>query len=648
MDNYMYYFEVAAALNLLIVLYDMMTKKQYYRDDAKIFIRASVAQIALSLVDVLSCFLLEIADFIPLFINVFVVVVYFVLQALTIFYITLFPQAYSSHRINKKSKLYWVAVVLFLANAGLAVTSLFTKAYFYFEGTTYYQGELAALGYYFYFIMALGICIYAFMPNHNFLPGERLSLIVAMLINGLGVFIQYYFRTSLITGLATSIALLLLYVTLENPNSYMDKTTGSGNYESIRRRMETWRASSDRYAFITVRIDNLNHFEHFIEGDKSEEIISMLAEFLKTHFKSRRNVYRLDDRSITMIINGGRTEATECLGKLTFLESQKISLSTGKSYNLEYSVAACLYPEHAKTFNDFHTVTDYLLNELKGNANNHSFMANDETMKKLEYKDRVERALVKALQEDGVDLFFQPIYDTVKKRITGLEALSRLTDCEMGSIPPKDFIEIAERCGRIEELTQRQFEKVCRFINANLCRTDYDIENIHINLSPILLNRKEMVPWIIDKMHQYNIPVGMINFEITESATADSPEILAIAIKQLMEAGAVFSLDDYGTGYSNILYMANFPFVAIKFDKEMIWSYFEQDVFKTILNKEFELVQELGENIVAEGVETEEQLTALSEKGIRYIQGYYFSSPLSENRILEYLKAPAPEKWFSK
>lgn len=648
MGNYLYYFEVAAVANLLIVLYDMLTKKQYYRDDAKIFIKAVISQISLSLVDILSCFLLEITEVVPLFINVFVVVVYFVLQALTIFYITMFPQAYNCHRIVKKSRNYVGAVVLFVANAGIAVSSIFTKFYFYFdENKVYHQGNLAALGYYFYFIMAAAIAIYAIMPNHKYLFGERFSLLGAMFIICAGTQLQYTFRLSLITGLATSIALLLIYITMENPNSYMDKSSGSGNHEAIKRRMESWNQLRDNYAFVTVRIDNLEHFEHIIEGDKSEEIISMLAEFLKVHIKNRRNVYRLDDNSITMIIPGGYKEVEKLLAELKVLGQERTEFDGAVHYNLDYSVAACIYPDQVKNFHRFHAVTDYLLAEIKGNASKHSIIASEETLKMLKRSDDVEAALVRALKEDSVDLFFQPIYDTQRKKISGLEALSRLTDPKLGNIPPDEFISIAEKSGRIEELTQKQFEKICRFINNNLKGEDCPIDAVNINLSPLLLNRKEMVPWLIDRMQTYNIPVGMINFEITESATADSPEILALAIKQLMEAGAVFSLDDYGTGYSNILYMANFPFVAIKFDKELIWSYFEQEVFRTILDKEFELVLELKENIVAEGVESEEQLVALANKGIRFIQGYYFSSPLSEQRILEYLKAPAPAKWFN-
>ncbi len=649
MENYIYYFEVAAAANLLIILYDMLTKKQYYRDDAIIFIKASVAQICLSLVDILSCFLLEYTAVVPLWINKLVIVVYFVLQALTIFYITMFPQAYNCHRIVKKSKNYVGAVILFIANAGMGIGSLWYPMYYYFdENKLYYQARFASMIYIFFFIMVGAIIVYALMPNHKYLMGERFSLVGAMLIIGLGNYLQFFIRTSLITGLCTSIALLLIYITMENPNSYMDKTSGSGNHEAIKRRMESWHPLKDRYAFVTVRIDNLEHFEHILEGDKSEEIISGLAEFLKVLTKSRRNVYRLDDNSITVIMPGGLEKVDEFLKGLDKHGSKGFSENYKRRYNLEYSAAGCVYPDQVTNFHKFHGVTDHLLGKIKGNISKHSIVANEEILNVLQRNDTVEMALKKALKTDGVDLYFQPIYDTKKRKITTLEALSRLTDPELGSVPPGEFIKIAETSGRIEELTKHQFEKICRFIQNHISNGELDIETININLSPILLNRKEMVPWLIEQMQKYNVPVGMINFEITESATADSPEILAIAIKQLMDAGAVFSLDDYGTGYSNILYMANFPFVSIKFDKELIWSYFEQDVFRTILDKEFELVQELKENIVAEGVENEEQLETLISRGIRYIQGYYFSSPLSERRIMEYLKSPAPSKWFKR
>ena len=645
--DYMYYFEVAAVANLVIILYDMLTKKQYYRDDAKIFIRAALSQTVLSLVDILSCLLLENTETVPLFLNKIVVVVYFILQATTIFFITLFPQAYNCHKTIRASRQYVGAWILYAANMLIALTSAFNGLYFYFDGTRHYhQGSLAGLGYAFYLIMALIIIIYALMPNHKYLVRERLALVVSMLLICAGVWIQYAMRNVLSLGLSTSIALLLIYVTLENPNNYMDKTLGIGNHEAMKRRMETWNPIRDTYVFVTVRVDNLSHFEHLTDGDKSEEIISMLVDFMMQNTDSERNVYRLDDNSITVVIRGNREKAGEFTQGLKVLDEQSVTDRNGEKYNLEYSIAACVYPDQVNSFHKFHSATDYLLGAVRGNAGTHVAIADGDTMEKLERRERVEKVLSRALKSDSVDLFFQPIYDTKAGKITGLEALSRLTDPEMGNIKPSEFIEIAEADGRIVELTQKQFEKICRFINKNIKNTESTIENINVNLSPVLLNRSEMVPWLINMMQKYDIPVGMINFEITESATADSPEILAIAIKQLMDAGAVFSLDDYGTGYSNILYMANFPFVAIKFDRELIWSYFEQDVFRTILNKEFELVSELKENIVAEGVETEEQLNTLIKKGIRYIQGYYFSSPLSEERIMEYLMAPAPAKWF--
>ena len=129
----------------------------------------------------------------------------------------------------------------------------------------------------------------------------------------------------------------------------------------------------------------------------------------------------------------------------------------------------------------------------------------------------------------------------------------------------------------------------------------------------------------------------MIFLELTENTMVESPELVRKTMEEMIRYGVHFSLDDYGTGYSNISYLIQFPFKQIKFDKRMIWSYFESQEANIIMKNEFTILHTLKKEIVAEGIETEEQYHQMKTHGIRLFQGYYFSRALPVEELMIYL-----------
>ena len=130
---------------------------------------------------------------------------------------------------------------------------------------------------------------------------------------------------------------------------------------------------------------------------------------------------------------------------------------------------------------------------------------------------------------------------------------------------------------------------------------------------------------------------SMIHLELTESTMVESPFIVQNIMDALLVEGFSFSLDDYGTGYSNISYLIRFPFDEIKFDKNMVWSYFKQHNARLIMQNEFQLLHKLKKEIVVEGIETQEQYEEMQRQNIHLFQGYYFSKALDEENCLHYL-----------
>lgn len=139
----------------------------------------------------------------------------------------------------------------------------------------------------------------------------------------------------------------------------------------------------------------------------------------------------------------------------------------------------------------------------------------------------------------------------------------------------------------------------------------------------------------------YGVSRDMVNLEVTETASAKSYALLQSRLKELHRNGFTISLDDFGSGFSSVEYLINFPFDIVKLDKALVWAYMSTEKYEPILKHYMPMLHGLGLKIVAEGVETKEMLEALEELGCDYIQGYYFSRPIPKAQFIEYIKNAA-------
>lgn len=253
---------------------------------------------------------------------------------------------------------------------------------------------------------------------------------------------------------------------------------------------------------------------------------------------------------------------------------------------------------------------------------------------------RIEHAVRKGLSERRYEVYYQPIFSAADKRVIGGEALIRLRGDDGNPISPEDFIPIAEKNGTVLRIGEFVLETVFSDL-AHIDLEEAGVKKIDINLSVAQCMQEILADQIIGIQTIFNIPNKVINLEITETALAHTPEVMEENIKKLVEAGFEFSLDDYGSGYSNMSYMLNMPFSMIKIDKYIVWSAYKEKRSETALKCTIDMIKKLGMTILAEGVETKEQADWLLALGCDYLQGYYYSKPCPFNEFLPLLK----KKW---
>jgi diguanylate cyclase (GGDEF)-like protein len=242
---------------------------------------------------------------------------------------------------------------------------------------------------------------------------------------------------------------------------------------------------------------------------------------------------------------------------------------------------------------------------------------------------RLESDLRRALEKDELYVFYQPIVSVRNGELHGFEALVRWLHPERGIISPEDFIPLAEETGLILPLGLNVLRDACKQLRIWQQRSITNRDLImSVNLSGKQLTQPDLIERIEEVLRESQIDPWHLKLEITETVVMDSPELAAVTLAKLRGLGVRLSIDDFGTGYSSLSYLNRFPVDTLKIDRSFVTSMNNADESLQIVKTIITLAGNLGMQVVAEGVENEEQLNQLRSLKCQYAQGFYFSEPL--------------------
>ncbi|RLQ82631.1 putative bifunctional diguanylate cyclase/phosphodiesterase [Mycetocola zhadangensis] len=266
---------------------------------------------------------------------------------------------------------------------------------------------------------------------------------------------------------------------------------------------------------------------------------------------------------------------------------------------------------------------------------NHAYFAfnldccpNDVVGQLREREMSVEEDLVGAVERKEIEAYFQPQIDVTTGKITAVEALARWRHPTKGLIPPADFIPVAERTGLIHEIGAYMLEEGCR--HAARWRRDGLAIHVSVNVSALQLATPEVFDRLYNLLGEYNLPAGTLTIEITESEVISDVAGVAQRLERLRAIGLGVSLDDFGTGHSSLAQLRDLPITELKIDKSLIQ---ETKSNGALIAVAVALLQERGVRVVAEGVETAEQLDLVQRIHCDRAQGYLFGKPLPVDEL---------------
>jgi len=300
----------------------------------------------------------------------------------------------------------------------------------------------------------------------------------------------------------------------------------------------------------------------------------------------------------------------------------------GHEFYLNSNVGVSLFPEDGKEPDTLIRNSCSAMREAKLSNGRNSFrFYDDEINKRYRRKIRLEAELHRAVERDELIICYQPKIDLKTGAIVGMEALIRWQHSQLGMIPPDDFIPLAEQSGFIEEISQWVISTVCQQI-LYWQDAGYGTVNVAVNLSPLEFRDPDLGDKIIKLVADSGVPVGALEFEITETTVMQNMDTAIDILIKLHSAGFGISVDDFGTGYSSLSYLKEFPLSKVKIDRSFVTEFIQESSDAAIVSAIIAMSHSLGLRVIAEGVETQEQLRFLQDLQCDEMQGYLVSRPL--------------------
>lgn len=383
-----------------------------------------------------------------------------------------------------------------------------------------------------------------------------------------------------------------------------------------------------KLAIIYLDVDNFKHINDTLGHGAGDEFIAYIGNTLAGCIESPNIVSRLggDEFTITLVDIKDENQVIEKIHCLLG-HIRKPWIKQNHKFYTTVSMGVVIYPDHGKDMAELMQNADAAMFDVKENGKDGYCIFTSHIKEKTLRHVQMSNELRTAIDKEEFILYYQPQVELNTNKIIGVEALIRWVHPEKGFIPPIEFITFAEETGYIDEIGQWVLKTACRQ-RVKWGKLGYKNLKISVNLSGKELTKENLIDNIEKMLKENNIGCRHVEVEITETAIMTNLEQAIRVLKQLKQLGLTIALDDFGTGYSSLTYLQKLPIDVLKVDREFIKNIIDKDEDLHIFRAIIELAGNLGLKVVAEGIETREQLEFLIANGCNIGQGYYFSKPL--------------------
>ena len=627
-----YYLEVCALIILVAITIAYFSRKKFPVATARLFGVGLISLILNVSSDILFCVLLDHSNVVPLIWVELVADFFFSMQFVLSYCLFAFV-LYSVGKSIRYSPIYLLTIIPSAVGALL----FFTNGLHHWEFSFVFNNET---GLYDFLPGPLFMSLYVINWGLNaavtvvytigfrkVLPKEVFRALVSLLsVVLVAAVIQTIQPQYLLSGVAFTLSAMFAVVTVCDPDVKVDRVSKAFNDYAFIDYVNTQRFEKQRKHYIIFDIESFGMFSEKFGVVAANDLIYQTRKVIESINKKAYIFRVMSARFVVLLKNKEEQEQMVAAIKDRFdkpfnIKGHVVDITIDMLYFVNDGVFT-----NSDMYNNFMTRTLAIVN-FKEEA---CIELDNTFLERISRDRRIKEILEECLKtKSGLYMVYQPIYDVNKKVFNHFEALIRLSNEELGYIGPAEFIPIAENFGLANDIDFFVLNETCAFLQRNP-----SISGLEINIScaEFFNNPSERFMKVINK---YGVDPNRIVLEITETIAVKYPEKTKEFMRDLGQYGIQFAMDDFGSGYSNIARFITLPFSVAKLDKTLL-----EESKNVILFFEaaISLFKNLNIPIVIEGVEQEKQLKLAKDKKLDYIQGYYFSKPLKEADLLEFLK----------
>jgi diguanylate cyclase (GGDEF)-like protein/PAS domain S-box-containing protein len=426
--------------------------------------------------------------------------------------------------------------------------------------------------------------------------------------------------------------------------AHYDDLTGLPNrFLSIDRLSQLIKESRRRGSTLAVLFIDLDDFKKVNDSlghEAGDRLLIQAARRLLGTIREGDTVGRLGGDEF-IVLAGDLAEPGDAspLAEVLLEQLRRPFLLDGRELVLTASLGIACFPQDSASAPELLRNADTAMYHSKAEGRNAYQYFTDAMNRSVSRRLKLEQQLHGALQRGEFEVVFQPIIDVRQRTCVGAEALLRWRNAELGEVSPVEFIPICEQMGLIVPIGDYVLREALALVAAGQagCSAAFAIS---VNLSPRQFREPKLVSAVSHALQQANVAPRSLILEVTEGVLMGGQGLVDEAISRLAGLGVTIALDDFGTGYASLSYLRRYPFSRLKIDRSFIADLTADAADRELVNAAVQMARALGLTVVAEGVETEQQLAVLAEQGCQYAQGYLFSRPLSRDAVATYLAGP--------
>jgi len=522
----------------------------------------------------------------------------------------------------------------------LLIQNLFTHTVF--NVTTaegYTRGPLMIALYLIAGIYGLSAAGYSFAVR-QYLPAEKwAALISVFVLTVIAVIVQMIKPYYQVEMFSTSIGSLMIMLLVMRPEESIDATVNISSWKAYRDDLRNIVRSGQQVQIVVVRMGNAAEIRSYIGENKFNDFVKEVADEIVGLYNRqhvRISLYFERPGTFYLILDDMGVDVPALVPDFVDATTERVKRFADQGVRFDPKFCVIHVPDDMDTFEDIINM-GHRFNRL--GAHDQLLFVASGLVGSRDYRiiSHIDGILNRIITENTLEMVYQPIFDIRENRFRSAEALARIRDTEYGTISPAVFIPAAESAGLMWPIGKIILETVYRFISR------HDLESlglsyIEINLSVAQCLQRELPETIRRLQDKYGVSPSQVNFEVTETMFDNLSGVMEKNLRELAAMGYTFSLDDYGVGYSNIQRLKSLPLSIIKIDKSLVDDMFTEDG-KVIIENTVHMMKGIHKKLVIEGVETKEAVEAFGSLDCDYIQGYYYSRPLSAGDFVRFMQA---------